>query len=198
MGAEHGVFQAPSEGTAGDVRFTRSKDNTTLYAILLGWENRNEVVLKSLSSDRIDCKNLKSVELINGEAGKYLPLNFKQNAAGLVIDLPDRSFEELAYVLKLSFSDNIPILDKYADFNSASHYYIVPGDNPGSLVLGSDLTLTGKRKNNANQWILESEGKGIYKIMNRENDKNVLECSVSGNNIMISNFLVLRAKTSIT
>ncbi|RPI65787.1 MAG: alpha-L-fucosidase, partial [Ignavibacteriales bacterium] len=189
MGAEHGVFQAPAEGTAGDVRFTKSKDNTTLYAILLGWEkDQNEFVLKSLSSDRIDCKNLKSVELIDGEAGKYLPLNFKQNTVGLIIDLPERSFEELAYVLKLSFADNIPILDKYADLNSASHYYIVPGDNSGNLVLGSDLTLTGKRKNIANQWILESAGKGIYKIMNRENDKNVLECSVSGNDIMISNF----------
>ncbi len=48
------------------------------------------------------------------------------------------------------------------------HYYIVPGDNNGSLVLGSDLTLTGKRKNIANQWKLESVGKGIYKILNRE------------------------------
>ncbi|HVO74920.1 MAG TPA: alpha-L-fucosidase, partial [Ignavibacteriaceae bacterium] len=32
MGAEHGIMSAPSEGTAEDVRFTRSKDNTKLYA----------------------------------------------------------------------------------------------------------------------------------------------------------------------
>jgi alpha-L-fucosidase len=70
MGAAHGVFQAPAEGTSKDIRFTRSKDNSTLYAILLGWEkNQKEIILTSLSRDRIDCKNLKSVQLINGAAG---------------------------------------------------------------------------------------------------------------------------------
>lgn len=189
MGGAHGVMSAPTEGNSKDVRYTRSKDNTTLYAILLGWEkDQKEVVLKSLSSDRIDCKNLKSVELINGEAGNYLPLTFKQNAEGLIVNLPERSFKELAYVLKLSFDDKIPPLDKYVDFNCTPHYYLVPGDNPGSLVLGSDLTLTGKRKDITNQWKLESAGKGIYKILNRENSEKVFECSISNHDLILSNF----------
>jgi alpha-L-fucosidase len=189
MGAAHGVMGPPSEGTSQDVRYTRSKDNKTLYAILLGWEkDQKEVILKSLSSDRINCKNLKSVELINGEAGKYLPLAFKQEKEGLIVNLPERSFEELAYVLKLSFDGKIPPLDMYADFNCTPHYYFVPGDNTGSLILGSDFTLTDKRKNIANQWKLEPGGKGIYKILNREDSKKALACTTSGYNLVLSNF----------
>lgn len=189
MGAGHGVFTAPAEGTAKDVRYTRSKDNTTLYAILLGWENgQKEVILKSLSSDRIDGKNLKSVELINGEAGKYLPLAFKQNTEGLIVSLPERSFEELAYVLRLSFDGKIPKLDKYADLDCAPHYFLVPDDNTGSLVLGSDLKLTGKRKNMANQWKLEHFGKGIYKILKREEGDKVFEYSIPGHDLIVTKF----------
>lgn len=189
MGAAYGVMSAPTVGTSKDVRYTRSKDNTTLYAILLGWDNaQRDILLKSLSSYRIDLKNLKSVELINGEAGKYLSAAFKQDSDGLLINLPESSFEELAYVIKLSFDGKIPTFDKYADLNCTPHYYIVPGDTPGNLVLGSDLTLTDKRKNITNQWKLESAGKGIYKIMNRENDTKVLEYNISNEDPVISNF----------
>ncbi len=189
MGAAHGIMGAPAEGTAKDIRYTRSKDNTTLYAILLGWEkDQKRITLKSLSSDRIDLKNLKSVELINDEAGKYLPLTFNQDTEGLIVNLPERSFEEMAYVLKLNFKGEIPQLDKFADLNSTPHYYIVPGNSTGSLVLGSDLTLTEKKKNFANQWKLENEGKGIYKILNRANSDKVLECGFSNHDLLVSNF----------
>ena len=189
MGGAHGVMGAPVEGTAKDVRYTRSKDNNILYAILLGWEEgQKEVKLKSLSSERIDCKNLKSVELINGEAGKYLSLSFRQDANGLLVNLPERSFDEMAYVLKLSFDGNIPELDKYSDINCTLHYYIIPGEYTGGLVLGSDLSLTGKRKDIASQWKLESAGKGIYKIMNRENSGKIFECSTSDHGLIVSNF----------
>ena len=181
MGAAHGVFTAPAEGTAKDIRYTRSKDNTTLYAILLGWDqDQKEVTLTSLSSDRIDIKNLKTVSLINGEAGEYLPLSFRQDAGGLIVSLPERPYEDLAYVLKLSYDGEIPSLDKYAAIDCAPFYYLIPGDNTGNLVLGSDLTLTGKRKNPANQWKLEPRGKGLYIILNRENYKKALECNISG------------------
>ncbi len=188
MGSGYGVMGAPLEGTAKDVRYTRSKDYTTLYAILLGWEkDQKEVILRSLSSDRIDLKNLKSVKLINDEAGKYLPLNFKQDAEGLVVNLPERSFDEMAYVLKLNFDGKIPPYDNYVNINCNPHYYIVPGNNRGSLVLGSDLMLTSKRKDISNQWKLERAGKSIYKIINRENDQEILECSISNKDLAISN-----------
>jgi alpha-L-fucosidase len=189
MGGAHGVMGAPAEGTARDIRYTRSKDKTTLYAILFGWEkDQKEVILKSLSSQRIALKNLKSVELINGKAGNYLTLNFRQETNGLIVSLPERAIDELAYVLKLSFNGKIPPLDMYADIDSAPHYYLVPGDYAGGSVLGADLTLTGKRKNIANQWKLEPAGKGIYKILSRENDKKGLECSFPSHKLTMADF----------
>ena len=132
---------------------------------------QKEITLTSLSKDRIDCKNLQSVQLINGAAGKYLPLTFKQTAEGLVVNLPERSFDEMAYVLKLNFNGKIPALDKYADINGTPHYYIVPGDKTDTLVLTSSLALGKKMNEAAFQWKLESMGKGFYKILNRENNK---------------------------
>lgn len=181
MGAAHGVFTAPAEGTSKDIRFTRSKDNTTLYAILLGWDkDQKEVIINSLSSNRMDIKNLKSIALIDGEAGKYLPLSYKQNEEGLAIDLPERSREELAYVLKLTFKGEITPPDKYAEVDCTPYYYIVPADNHGSNILGSDLSITNKRKDLANQWKLEPEGKGFYRILNRKNYKRAITCNTSG------------------
>ncbi len=187
MGAAHGVMSAPAQGTANDVRYTRSKDSTTLYALFLGWETgQQDVALTSLSSSRIDLRRLKSVALINGDAGKYLPLTFKQDTTGLVIHLPEHSFEALAYVMKLSFDGTIPTLDRYADLDCAPHYYIIPGDNTGSLVLGSDLTLTGNRKVPSNHWELQSTSKGFYEILAGDNGKRVIACDISGGNLVMS------------
>jgi alpha-L-fucosidase len=189
MGAAIGTMGAPKEGSAKDIRYTRSKDCTTLYAILLGWETgQKEVVLKTLSSNRIDLKNLRSVEFINDQAGKYLALMYKQDAKGLTVKLPERPFHEMAYVLKLSFDGRIPKLDQYADLDCAPHYYLVPGNNSGNLVLGADLALTGKRKDLANQWKLESVGKGLYRISNREKSENVFECTTTSHDLINSKF----------
>jgi alpha-L-fucosidase len=188
MGAGFGVMGAPPEGTVGDVRYTRSKDNTTLYAILLGWEKgQKEALLTSLSSNRITCGNLKSVELITGQGGKSLALTFKQDAAGLHVALPDqRPSEELAYVLKLRFDGAIPKLDLYVDVSCAPHYHLVPQGIAGNVVLGSGVTLSGDRKASANQWRLESAGKGFYKILNRENAGKVLACGASGHDLVLA------------
>jgi len=186
MGAAHGVFQAPAEGTAKDVRFTKSKDNTTLYAIFLGWDKgQKDIVLTSLTTDRIDLKNLKSVELINGAARNYLPLTFKQSKKGLSVNLPESSFEEMAYVLRLKFNGKIPPLDKYADINTVPHYYIIPGYKTDTLVFASDLTIVNKKNQPAHQWIFEQTGKGFYKIINRGNKQALTN---NGNTLTISEF----------
>jgi alpha-L-fucosidase len=192
MGSAQGVFGAPAEGKAGDVRFTRSKDNKTLYAILLGWdEGQKEIILTSLPSNRFNIKTLRSVELINGEKGKYLPLNYEQNEGGLIIDLPDRSFEEMAYVIKLTFKREIPVLDRYAEINCVPNYYLVPGTNQGILVLAADLSLKGKSKDNSKQWKIEDANHGFYKILSRENNQEALVCNtgVQGSrNLAVENF----------
>jgi alpha-L-fucosidase len=168
MGAAHGVMGPPSEGTARDVRYTRSKDNSILYAILLGWESGEQgVTLESLSSDRIDGNRLRSVELINGRVGAYLPLAFEQSTRGLHVRLPERTLDELAYVLRLRFDGGIPRYDNFALLDQATHYQLVPGDGLGDLVVGSELSLTRQRKETSNQWTVDAVGHGVYRLLNR-------------------------------
>ncbi|MBN2068014.1 MAG: alpha-L-fucosidase [Opitutales bacterium] len=192
MGANHGVFTQPKEGTADDVRYTRSKDNKTLYAILLGWnEGQEEMVLRSLPSDRIDLKTLKTVTLINGESGKYLPLCYKQDTDGLHIQLPEKSFEEMAYVIKLSFADRIADLDRYTGLDENGYYNIIAGSNLSDPVLSSELSLAEERYDSVNQWKFSAKGKGLYRIINRKDASKVLSCEVSGSSfpeLMLSHF----------
>lgn len=181
MGADHGVFMEPAAGTAADIRYTRSKDNSTLYAILLGWnEQQSNIVLQSLSADRINLSTLKSVELINGNAGVYLPLTYKQDENGLQIHLPEKSLDELAYVIKLGFDKEIPAYNNYVDLNTTSHYYLIPDNNKGTLILNAGLKLGSARKEAAGQWKLEQVENGLYIILNRENPEKALECTDEG------------------
>jgi alpha-L-fucosidase len=189
MGAAHGVMGPPSEGSGRDVRYTRSKDNSILYAILLGWETGQEgITLESLSSDRIDGSRLRSVALINGRAGAYLPLAFEQGVQGLHVRLPERTFDELAYVIRLTFDRGIPPYDKFAVFDGAAHYHLVPDGGPGGLVVGSELSLTGHRKETANQWRLEHIGHGVHKILNRGDSALALTSSSDSHGVALSAF----------
>jgi hypothetical protein len=106
-------------------------------------------------------------------------LKYRQEQKGLVVDLPGRSFDEPAYVIRLSFKGKIPALDQYADVNTAAHFYLVPGDNSGNLMLGSKLVISDTRKDAANQWKLEQAGKGMYIMRSRADLKKVLTCSSS-------------------
>ena len=189
MGGAHGVMGPPREGTARDVRFTRSKDNSSLYAILLGWETGQEgITLESLSSDRIDGSRLRSVALINGRAGAYLPLPFQQDAKGLHVRLPQRTFDELAYVIKLTFDRGIPRYDNFAVFDGAVHYHLVPGDGPEGLVVGSELSLTGNGRDPVNQWKLEHVGHGVHKLLNRADSTLALTYSPARHGVALLRF----------
>jgi alpha-L-fucosidase len=186
MGAAPGVMGAPVEGTAKDIRFTRSKDNTVLYAILMGWdEDQKDAIITTLSSDRINMSNLKKVELINGQ-NKYMTLKYKQETNGLVVNLPKKPSDDLAYVLKLSFDGVIPYLEMFTEINCKYNYCLIPNDNEKKMVLGSDLTVSTRKKEHTNQWVLEAIGKGTYKIINRGDANKLLEIDASGLTLSIS------------
>ncbi len=103
-----GEFEAPSEGTAEDIRFTRSIDNKVLYAIVLGWPgDRKTLSINSLSPKEVNIKYLKSVELLGPEKNRSISLVYKQDESGMHITMPDRQFNELAYVIKFRFSREI-------------------------------------------------------------------------------------------
>lgn len=176
-----GAFSQPQAGTIKDIRFTRSKDSKTLYAIFMAREkDQNELVLTSLSTDRINLKNLKSVQFINGKANSYISLKFKQDENGLTIQLPEKTFDDMAYVVKLNFKGSIPKLDKYVAVNTAPSYYLVPGNDRTASALGFDTKLAEKDKNPSNQWKLKSSGKGYYLIQSRKDVSQNLEVSAKG------------------
>ncbi|MER6418222.1 alpha-L-fucosidase [Streptomyces sp. NPDC001137] len=107
-----GAFTAPKVGTAQDIRFTRNKNNTVLYATVLGWPGTT-LNISTLNSARINLGSLTSVQLLNPTAGTYTNLPAPtQDSAGLHVTLPSSSapFSALAYVVKLTFSGPIPAL----------------------------------------------------------------------------------------
>ncbi len=116
MGAGHphseGVeFIPPTAGTPEDIRFTRSKDNKDLYAILLGWpEDGSNVSVTTLSAGNVSLDNLEGAYLLGLAEGEYIPVEYAQDETALHITLPDKPAEELAYVVKFSFSDGISTL----------------------------------------------------------------------------------------
>ncbi|MEU5396025.1 alpha-L-fucosidase [Streptomyces tibetensis] len=104
-----GSFTNPTAGTAQDIRFTRNKANTALYATVLGWPG-SSLTIGTLNSDRIDLASLRSVKLLDDKAGHYITLSKPvQAATGLKVSLPAAApFQAHAYVLKLEFSGQIP------------------------------------------------------------------------------------------
>ncbi|WP_352240596.1 cellulose binding domain-containing protein [Microbispora sp. NBRC 16548] len=104
-----GSFTTPRAGTAQDIRYTRSKDNTVLYATVLGWPgNGASLNLASLANGKVNLSNLSRVEMIGNTAGTYINLpNRNQDGSGLHITLPNQPYSALAYVVKLTFNGQI-------------------------------------------------------------------------------------------
>ena len=112
MGAKHGVFTAPAEGNALDKRFTRSKDNKILYAIVLGWPENNSVTINTLSSKSFHINSLKKIELLVPDKNANIALDYTQDESGIHINLPEKPANEMAYVIKMKFGSGIPELVK--------------------------------------------------------------------------------------
>ncbi|WP_158785516.1 alpha-L-fucosidase [Granulicella sp. L46] len=97
-----GSFQGNSVSKLGaqDVRFTRNKAGTVVYALVLGWP-QGETVLRALgTSSPQSPRKVAKVELL-GHAEK---LKFLQDAAGLRIQLPPEPSSEDAISLKIYLS----------------------------------------------------------------------------------------------
>ncbi|WP_031480903.1 alpha-L-fucosidase [Streptomyces bicolor] len=131
-----GSFTRPTAGTAQDIRFTRNKANTVLYATVLGWPG-SSLTIETLAADRIDLDSLSSAQLLDTRAGTYIDLPTPaQDATGLTVTLPSAApFDAPAYVLKLRFSGRIPTLQPLVGalaFKDADY-----GGDSAVLALGS-------------------------------------------------------------
>ena len=107
-----GSFTTPVAGTAQDFRFTRDKANTVLYAIILGWPGNGATAqITTLNSKRFDVSGLTGISLLGATAGTYIGVSYSQDTGALKVTMPStQPYSALAYVLKLTFSSQIPPL----------------------------------------------------------------------------------------
>jgi alpha-L-fucosidase len=100
-----GPFSMPKTGrkyndhnlsySSKDIRFTTKGD--TLYAFMLTWSENNRVLIKSLSTNKIDGQKIASVTML----GSGETLKFKQTQEGLLVMLPKAPPSEYAHGLKI-------------------------------------------------------------------------------------------------
>lgn len=84
--------------SAKEIRFTRSKDNKTLYAIVMGTPKNDKSVIETLKRDsKLYPKPIKSVELL----GSGQALKWEQTHVGLEITFPEALPCKHAYCLKI-------------------------------------------------------------------------------------------------
>ena len=104
--AAHGI----SECTGRDIRFTRNKDNTVLYAIFCGWPgNGAKPTITTLKRGNLDLSKLAKVELLIEKPGLGVPLSWAQSESGMTVTMPAaKPYEADAYPVRLTFSGRIP------------------------------------------------------------------------------------------
>jgi len=178
FGEGHKNFNTIDHGSAADIRFTRNKANTMLYATTLGWPGDGAVVkIKTLAKSRIDLKGLQAIELL-GSPGK---LKFSQDSESLQITLPPKApYECNAYPLKLTFSGKIPKLTpaptllwqaqaRDVEGSEDRATYSLPADH-GVLLLempaGSDAAKAGLKKDDV---IVSCNGKDATTVADLRN-----------------------------
>ncbi|GAA3437565.1 alpha-L-fucosidase [Kutzneria kofuensis] len=165
----------PKEGTNRDIRFTRSKDNTVLYATVMGWQG-STLTITTLGSNQVSLASLQSVQLLGPTAGTYVDLPTRtQDGSGLHITMPSTNppFDALAYVVKLTFAGQIPtpgsgpLPTGWARIANGTTGLVLDGG--GSVAAGSRVKQWNWDGSNNLQWQLVDAGGGYYRIVNRTN-----------------------------
>ncbi|HEY5211815.1 MAG TPA: alpha-L-fucosidase [Acidobacteriaceae bacterium] len=97
-----GSFQGNSVSKLGpkDIRFTRNKANTVIYAIVLGWP-RDEAVIRALGTVSPQSPGkITNVELL----GYQDKLKYRQDGSGLHVRLPAQKLSDDAIALKVTLA----------------------------------------------------------------------------------------------
>jgi alpha-L-fucosidase len=173
-----GAFTGDKAGTPQDIRFTRSQDNTVLYATALGWQG-STMTIQTLNSSQFNMSTLVSAQLLNNTAGSYVNLpKPTQDASGLHLSMPSSSppFTALAYVVKLTFSGQIPALGGgggggiptgWATITNVASGLVL--DSGGNVASGSNLKQWTYNGSTNLQWQFVPLGGGWYRIVNNTN-----------------------------
>jgi alpha-L-fucosidase len=97
-----GSFQGSSVNKLGatDIRFTRNKTSTLLYAIVLGWPSAQFVVRSLGTQSAVGIHRVERVQLL----GTDQKVNWTQTAAGLLVELPPQFRPTIDYAAALKIS----------------------------------------------------------------------------------------------
>jgi alpha-L-fucosidase len=97
-----GHFVKTLEYTSDDIRYTVSKDGSTIYATLLGKPNASaEVLLTAFGDEKIDGDlSIKEVSLLGSPA----TVNFNHTETGLALTVPEQVPDDIANVFKINVS----------------------------------------------------------------------------------------------
>lgn len=98
-----------------DIRYTRSKNNKTLYATVLAWPGENkQVTLNAFSKGMISPSiTVERISII----GYDDDISWKQNDNGLIITLPDTKVDD-TFVMKIETKNDVMAIDVTDDFVS--------------------------------------------------------------------------------
>ena len=89
--------KAPVNYSAKDIRFTRSKNEKTVYAIVLGWPENNEVNISSFTAEGgLNSETISKVSLLGSDAR----IEMSKTTEGVKIGLPEKKHCEHAFALK--------------------------------------------------------------------------------------------------
>lgn len=90
-----------------NVRFTRNKESTVLYAISLSWPGNNATLnIGVLNRNNFDAGTITGISMLGGSSCTY-----NQDNSSLKIQCPSSAPTSHAYTFKITFSDKIPLLN---------------------------------------------------------------------------------------
>jgi len=106
-----GAFTAPVAGTGNDIRYTRAKDTSAVYAIFLGWPgNGKTMVLTGLNSARLKVNSQTRVQLMGATPGTDVNLSYTQDATGMNITFPaTQPYTALAYPVRIQLKTPVGV-----------------------------------------------------------------------------------------
>jgi alpha-L-fucosidase len=98
-----GAFTTPTAGTPSDIRYTRSKDGSTLYAIFMGWPGDGKTVTLASVTTSAYAVGTGKVYLFGPVGGSAISVPFTQDGSGLHITLPSTlPYTAVAYAFEIS------------------------------------------------------------------------------------------------
>lgn len=159
----------------GDIRFTKSKDNSKLYVTSLTSISSDKLSVKTLNKNDWDASQIDSVSLINGS--ERTKLDWSQTENALEIDVPDNMKNE-PFSLEITFKNGeIPTLATFAGVNTrAENAFEMNNVQNGHSIIDGSTTVVANDNASIKQRISFADFDPA--IINLEVGKNAGEINI--------------------